>query len=437
MKVTRLSGCAKCATISPRPSREVESADTLLLEPMPGQGSDILSNRWTALTFWRYLERRGLENESVSATTANPSRSAQPERWVALLGRRDMPTDGVEDYCIFLGQALAARGIELQRARVSWIENGWVSSLRQLSRECAAWRGRWVLLQYTALCWSRRGFPFGSLFVLAILRRSGTRVAVVFHEPHRQGGSHWMDRIRGACQDWVIEKLYRLSTKNIFTVPIETVAWLESETDKAAFIPIGANIPECVDHRFTPPLPNKEKTVIVFGVTGAPHIAREVADIAGVMREVSKAVAKLRLVVVGRGSIEAREYLVKSLETCNVELDVRGVLPAEEISREFERADVQLFVRGPITLQRGSAIAGIACGLPVVGFRDERISGPLQEVGVEWSPWRDWDGLIRGLIRVLNDPGRWMELHERNIEAQKNYFSWSRIAERYRMVLTA
>jgi glycosyltransferase involved in cell wall biosynthesis len=400
-------------------------------------GSDILSNLWTAITFWRYLERRGLESESVSASTANPTESAKRETWVALLGRRDMPTDGVEDYCIFLGRALAARGIELKQARVPWIENGWVSSLRQLYRECTAWRGRWVLLQYTALCWSRRGFPFASLFVLAILRRSGARVAVVFHEPRRQGGSHWMDRIRGACQDWVIQKLYRLSTKSIFTVPIETVTWLQKETDKASFIPIGANIPECVDHRCTPPLPNKEKTVIVFGVTGAPHIVREVADVAGVMREVSKTVAKLRLVVVGRGSIEAREHLAKALENSNVELEVLGVLPAEEISREFVRADVLLFVRSPITLQRGSAIAGIACGLPVVGFRDKKISGPLKEAGVEWSPWKDWDGLILGLIRVLNDPGRWMELHERNIEAQKNYFSWSRIAERYRIVLTA
>jgi glycosyltransferase involved in cell wall biosynthesis len=356
---------------------------------------------------------------------------------MALLGRRDMPTDGVEDYCIFLGQALATRGIQLQQARVSWIENGWLGSLRQLSRECTAWRGRWILLQYTALCWSRRGFPFASLLVVAILRRSGARVAVVFHEPRRQGGSRWMDRIRGACQDWVIQKLYRQSTKSIFTVPIETVAWLQKEADKAAFIPIGANIPECISRRFSPPLPNQEKTVIVFGVTGAPHIAREAADIAIVMRAVSKAVVKLRLVVVGRGSIEAREHLAKGLETCNVVLDVRGVLPAEEISREFKRADVLLFVRGTITLQRGSAIAAIACGLPVVGFRDEEISGPLQEAGVEWSPWQDRDGLILGLIRVLNDPERWMELHERNIEAQKNYFSWSRIAGRYLVILTA
>jgi glycosyltransferase involved in cell wall biosynthesis len=373
----------------------------------------------------------------VSATTANPTGNADPERWVAVLGRRDMPTDGVEDYCIFLGQALAARGIELQQARVSWIEKGWVGSLRQLSRECTAWRGRWVLLQYTALCWSRHGFPFASLCALAILRRSGARVAVVFHEPRRQGGSRWMDRVRGSCQDWVIQKLYQQSTKSIFTVPIETIAWLQKEGDKAAFIPIGANIPECVDRRSKPPLPNNVKTVIVFGVTGAPHTTREVADIAGVMLEVSKTVAKLRLVVVGRGAIEAREHLAKALENCNVELDVRGVLPAEEISREFEQADVLLFVRGTITLQRGSAIAGIACGLPIVGFRDERISGPLLEAGVESSPWQDRNGLIDGLIRVLSDPERWMELHKRNIEAQKNYFSWSRIAERYRMILTA
>jgi glycosyltransferase involved in cell wall biosynthesis len=120
-----------------------------------------------------------------------------------------------------------------------------------------------------------------------------------------------------------------------------------------------------------------------------------------------------------------------------VELEVLGVLPAEGISRELVRADVMLFVRSPITLQRGSAIAGIACGLPVVGFRDKKISGPLKEVGVEWSSWKDWDDLILGLIRVLNDPERWMELHERNIQAQKNYFSWNRIAERYRMILTA
>ena len=66
---------------------------------------------------------------------------------------------------------------------------GYIQELRQLRRECASWRGKWVLVQYTALGWSRRGFPFGALAVLVILRRGGARVAVVFHEPDRQAGS--------------------------------------------------------------------------------------------------------------------------------------------------------------------------------------------------------------------------------------------------------
>src|SRR5271170_4310028 len=113
--------------------------------------------------------------------TSTQRENSYTETWIALLGRRDTPVDGVEDYCTFLGRALGARGIELKHARVPWMENGWIGGLRWLARECAAWRGQWVIVQYTALIWSRRGFPFLALAVLAVLRRAGARVAVVFH----------------------------------------------------------------------------------------------------------------------------------------------------------------------------------------------------------------------------------------------------------------
>jgi len=356
------------------------------------------------------------------------------QRWVAILGRRDFPTDGVEDYCTFLGEALRRQGIELQQARVPWMEKGWIGALRQLSRDCKAWRGRWVLMQYTALAWPGRGFPFGALAVLAILRRGGARVAVVFHESRRQEGSSRLQGVRGACQDWVIQRLYDGATMSIFTAPVETVAWLPKVEAKAAFIPIGANIPERVARRTAPT--DRGKTVIVFGMTGAPKTEREVAEIAGVMSEASKRLEPLRLVVVGRGTMEVREQLAGALANSNVEVIVRGVLPAEEIADEFESADALLFVRGPVRYERGSAIAGIACGVPIVGYRDESAGGCLKDAGVEWSASQDRDDLVRGLIRVLSDPSRWIELHERNIDAQKKWFSWERIAERYRAVLT-
>lgn len=355
---------------------------------------------------------------------------------MALLGRQDVPTDGIADYCLFLAGGLAPLGIELEQVRVPWAEIGWIGALRQLWRESAGWRGQWVLLQYTALSWSRRGFPLGAVAVLAVLRRRGVRCTVVFHEAGRQGGSGLLTGIRGACQDWVVQKLYRGATKSIFTAPLETVAWLPTQKDKAAFIPIGANIPERTHRRDAPALAAKEKNVIVFGVTGsAEAAAREVSDISSVMLEACKALGRLRLVVAGRGAGEARELFAKAFHGGDVEFVVRGVLPAEEIAREFESADALLFVRGAVTTRRGSAMAGIASGVPIVGYRAGSTGGFLEDAGVEWSPLHDRESLTRGLIRVLSDPERWMELHERNLEVQRNYLSWGRIAERFRAEL--
>ena len=373
-------------------------------------------------------------SEAASSAARGP---VIPATWIALLGRQDMPTDGVKDYCLFLGRALAAQGIELEQVRVPWVERGWISALRRLSRESSAWRGKWVLLQYTTFMWSRRGFPLGVVVAMALLRRCGARVAIVFHESCRQEGRRWIDRLRGACQDRVIRQLHRGAVMSIFTVPLETVAWLPKGENKAAYISIGANIPERVNRRVPPAPADNQKTVIVFGVTGAPEMAREVEQIVIVMREASKKLGKMRLVAIGRGSAEAKELFRQAFDGSDVEVVVRGVLPAIEIAREFESADVMLFLRGAITPQRGSAIAGIACGVPIVGYRKGEIGRPLTEAGIEWSSRQDRESLTHGLVRVLSDPHRWAELHERNLEAQKNCFSWATIAEQFCKVLHA
>jgi glycosyltransferase involved in cell wall biosynthesis len=365
-----------------------------------------------------------------------PQDGAPPSKWVALLGRRDVPADGVEDYCTFLASGLSPRGVELERVRLPLLDAGWFSAFWRLQRESRGWSGRWVLLQYTAFSWSRRGFPVPARIVLSLLQRRRARVAVVFHEACRQGqGKRWIDRLRGACQDWVIRSMYRGAEKSVFTVPLETVDWLPNDANRAAFIPIGANIPENARRRQGRAQRNGEKTVIVFGITGVPEMGREVDDIAEIIRETSHTFDGVRLVAVGRGSVEAREQLVRGLDKYNVTVEIRGILPAKEVALEFEKADVLLFVRGAITTQRGSVMAGVASGIPIVGYGDRKVIGPLEEAGIEWSPSRACEDFARSLIRVLNNPTHWMELHERNLEAQSKYFTWNRIAERFRNVL--
>ena len=98
------------------------------------------------------------------------------------MGKRYTPTDGVEDYCAFLAQALSRCGVKLEPVHVDWNERGWKPALKELAQRCAAWRGEWVFLQYTALAWSSRGFPFGALKALDIVKRAGAKAGVVFHE---------------------------------------------------------------------------------------------------------------------------------------------------------------------------------------------------------------------------------------------------------------
>jgi glycosyltransferase involved in cell wall biosynthesis len=351
-------------------------------------------------------------------------------QWVAVLGRRDEPADGVEDYCKFLGQALARHGVRLDVVRVPWAERGWRQSLRWLDRESRTWQADWILVQYTALGWSRRGFPFGALRVLRVLRRRGARCASVFHDSTGFAGERAIDRMRRAYQHWVMGAAYRGSERSVFTLPAEKIPWLSPDRSRATFIPVGANLPECERTDQTGGRAMHDpKTVAVYGVSESVGLEQEIPDIAYVIRRTAQAIPRLRLLVLGRGSAETRAALEMAVAGSGVELSVLGLLPADEVRRVLSTADVLLFVRGPVSTRRGSAVAGIACGLPVVGYESSDTVPPITEAGLLLAPLRDRDKITESLIRVLSDEILWRELSERSACAWRQYFSWDSIAQ--------
>jgi len=101
---------------------------------------------------------------------------------IALLGRKDEPVDAVEEYCRYLAVALQTQGIRLEIHHVLWKVQGWPATLQALRLQAIKWRDLWVLVQYTALAWSARGFPQKVLQVLKILKSAGARVGIVFHD---------------------------------------------------------------------------------------------------------------------------------------------------------------------------------------------------------------------------------------------------------------
>jgi glycosyltransferase involved in cell wall biosynthesis len=355
---------------------------------------------------------------------------------ITLLGRRDHPTDGVEDYCIFLGRALADRGNSIDMVRVSWATEGLFTSLHRLWNRLRGQSGRWVLIQYTALAWSRRGFPVLFVLVISLLRARKMRVAVVFHDPAAYHGLRFVDRVRSNCQRLVMCSAYRIADKCFFPVPLERTSWLPADHSKALFVPVGPNVPAIAGCRAASN-GQEPKTIAVFGVTGDGTFGNEVADIAYVTRTVAGQLGGVRLIMLGRGSKECERSLRQAIEGTAVELSALGVISAETVSQILAEADVSLFVRGPIATNRGSAIASIACGLPLVAYSQPTLPREFSEGGVFAVGIGDRKAMADATVKILTDTQLWLELHRRNRLAFETYFSWKAIATQFATILTS
>lgn len=372
--------------------------------------------------------------QTILSDAGNREKTITEEKvWIALLGRRDTPTDGVRDYCVFLAKALEAKGIQMPLTEVCWMERGWFRGLQQLWRQSAQWRGQWVLLQYTALAWSLRGFPLGAVATLVILRSRRARLAIVFHEPLRQSeaSTRWIDRIRGVCQEWVIQRLYAGAMKAIFTVPLDRIAWLPKRQNNAVFIPIGANIPEPVSGLDSRRPSAQLRTVVVFCFARGPNRFLEAADVVTAIRMVREERIPVRLIALGVGSADVRDEIERGLAGTGAIVSVLGLVPADEVSNILSAADVQLFVSGYVSQRRSSVLTGIACGLPIVGYRGGADGTQIEEAGIFLVPFRDAKALGGGLIKVLQTEDIASYLRRKSREAQANHFSWMSITSKY------
>ena len=352
------------------------------------------------------------------------------EHCVALLGRTDHPTDAVEEYCCYLSEALRPHDFELELARVPWDEHGWTRALSDLRRKASNWSGQWVLVQYTALAWSKRGFPVNLLRALRALRRAGARVAVVYHDAEPYAGRRWIEKMRSFVQVNSMRRALLASNLAILTVPPKHLRWLAAYRDRAIFIPVGANLPaDTVEQKSRPSA--RVPTIAVFGITGGAAGERETKIIIETIQLTSKKLGKLKLRVFGRHA-ELREALLRSA-LCDfpVDVEVSGVIPAPEVACNLHSSDALLFVRGPISSRRGSAIAGIACGLPIVGHGGAETAAPVTEAGVVLVTPGTPEGFAEALIRVLVDKTYHDALAAKSRDAYHKYFSWPAIAARY------
>ena len=353
------------------------------------------------------------------------------QRVIALLGKRDAPTDAVEEYCRYLGGALHVHDLQVEIRRVPWDSRGWSESLSALRLEVQALPPyTWFLLQYTALAWSNRGFPLRFLRVLKTLRALNACTAVVFHDVEPFAGSRLIDHFRRAVQRFTMRRAVALATRSIFTVPMEKISWLASHPHNTHFIPVGPNLP-ILEPPAPASSPNALPTVAVFSITGGEAGVVETRAIAAAIRHAAQKIGKLRLSIFGRNADSAEATLRKSLGDVPVEISVEGLLEEGQLIERLSAADVLLFVRGPISSRRSSAIAGISCGLPVIAYAGSETAAPVTDAGVVLVSQNNQDELNAALLRVLSDSAYRFELSAKSRAAFSQHFSWPSIAALY------
>lgn len=348
---------------------------------------------------------------------------------VLLLGRKDEPTDAVEEYCRYLCEALGNRSVKGEIVRVPWKERGWSGAIEELRSAARSWRGRWVFLQYTALAWSGRGFSRRVPGVLQVLREAEAHVGVVFHDVEPFAGARAVDVLRRNLQLRIMRHMLRSADLAVFTVSLDAVSWLRPKT-KAVFIPVGANLPEVQDGAGVTRNADAIR-IAVYGITGGSAGSEECSEIARALRFAAGRGAELELHAFGRGAAERETEMRKLLKDVPVGLQIDGLLPVGSIAYAIRAADATLFVRGPISSRRGSAIAGIACGRPVIAYRGRETAAPITEAGVVLVERDNPTELGEAVLRIATDQSFRKELCERSARAQVAFFSWNAIAERY------
>lgn len=354
---------------------------------------------------------------------------------IALLGRKDHPTDAVEEYCRYLAAALKPHGIQMEIRRVPWEIHGWNQSLDALKLMATQWCGTWILVQYTALAWSARGFPQKLIPAIKILKSAGARVAIVYHDAEPYSGSRLVDSLRRYIQVRTMRRALAEADLAIFTVEPQKLSWPPAKLPpQSTFIPVGANLP-IPDEPAPPAAQNSLPTVGVFSITGGHSGTRETQIILSTLRYAASKIGRLHLSVFGRHAELRQSELREGLRDFPISLDVEGVIEPEQVVRKLSACDVILFVRGTISSRRSSAIAGIACGLPMVAFSGSETASPITDAGVVLVPPEQPDQLNTAFVQVLSDRDLRDKLSARSRAAFRQHFSWPAIAKRFASLL--
>lgn len=287
----------------------------------------------------------------------------------------------------------------------------------------------WILLQYMPFSYGRWGFaPKLVRDAITLKRTTGALFGVMVHEAWVAMDT-WRTGVMGAYQ-----RLQLRSLLLIADVIFVSTGYLRAALgSRAVHVPVGSNITPIAKprHEARRELGIADEFVVALFGTGNPHrvLKHPEAAISGLAAV--RGAAKLRVFNLGAG---AGPLQVPS----EVRVDTPGGLPAHDISRHLLASDVLLlsFSDG-ISTRRGTLMAGLAHGVPVVGLRGISTDDVLtaHPEAVVLTPVGDPVAFADAVLALTGDPQRLEQTGRAGAALYAECFDWPVIAERVTTVL--
>lgn len=376
----------------------------------------------------------GCAARAVRGTGRRRRRIAPLRTLASVVASRD-GADGVGDHAAGLAAALADHAIAAPLLRVPWHEVGGVAGLRLIDASLRSARPDRVILHYSHLAWSERGWPLGLLAALAVCRRHAP-VLLWVHDPDRSGTSGWRDAAHSAAKAAGLQAGARLAKHTVVAIERERVYWATARRrSRLTMIPSTGPV-----GRADPRPPDDKFTVSAFGLNVGSG-AGEAGPLLDIGRELVAALGtdQVRVRLLGAGDTPAARALADALHAAGVDVDRPGYLEPDELGGRLVASHAFVMVRAGLSTRNSSTASALACGLPVVGYEGPETGAPLRDAAVivpraAGAPV-PVPALVQALLEIAHDPYRRAELSSSSHRVYDQHYAWDVVAEQVAALL--
>ncbi len=334
-------------------------------------------------------------------------------RIVLVHSDRGRVVDGIRDYSDQLGAELSHKAFQVEQQVHTPRESGEgvqrlpsallrvLYMMRELRR---ADRGSVIVLQYSPFCFARWGFaPWLPLWFLAVrTRRNRPALALMVHETHVPMQS-WRWALMGLWQRVQLSAL-RLTADVVFTSIEPWAVTLEAQIPRRPVhhLPVGSNFPDSRSKRDAVRRQlGVDDRALVVATFGRSHPSWLGEYVVAAANAISATGMPLVLLVMGA---EAPE--LAGLDP-SIAVHAPGYLEAEELGGMLAASDLFLapLIDG-VSTRRGTVMAALQHGLPVVGTSGPLTDDVLREVGsaLRLIPVGSAERFANEAMRLAGDP---------------------------------